>query len=64
MARQRKERLDALLVERGQAQPFVSRGGHKLAAALDAFALNVTGWVAADVGLSGEPVGACGHGDH
>ena len=92
MARQRKERLDALLVERGQAdsrqeaqrlimagrvrvgervvdkpgtpvsiaaqvrvagaQPFVSRGGHKLAAALDAFALNVTGWVAADVGAS------------
>ncbi|MCC7353173.1 MAG: TlyA family RNA methyltransferase [Anaerolineae bacterium] len=32
--------------------PFVSRGGLKLAAALDAFALDVRGLVAADVGAS------------
>ena len=32
--------------------PYVSRGGIKLAAALDAFGLNVSGWVAADVGAS------------
>lgn len=32
--------------------PYVSRGGLKLAAALDAFALDPTGWVAADVGAS------------
>ena len=32
--------------------PYVSRGGLKLAAALDAFRLDVTGWVAADVGAS------------
>ena len=31
--------------------PYVSRGGQKLAAALDAFAIDVTGWTAADVGL-------------
>jgi len=35
-----------------QALPFVSRGGLKLAAALDAFALDVTGWIAVDVGAS------------
>lgn len=91
-ARNSKERLDLLMVERGlapsqqQAQrlimagqvftgdrlvdkpgtrvpvaaqirlkdslPYVSRGGIKLAAALDAFGLNVSGWVAADVGAS------------
>lgn len=33
-------------------QPFASRGGQKLAAALDAFAIDVTGWTAADVGAS------------
>jgi len=32
--------------------PFVSRGGYKLAAALDAFELDVEGWVVADVGAS------------
>lgn len=32
--------------------PYVSRGGLKLAAALDAFAIDVTGVVAADVGAS------------
>ena len=35
-----------------QGLPFVSRGGSKLQAALDAFALNVEGWVCADVGAS------------
>jgi len=32
--------------------PYVSRGGFKLAAALDAFGLDVNGWIAADVGAS------------
>jgi len=32
--------------------PFVSRGGEKLQAALAAFALEVSGWVCADVGAS------------
>ncbi len=32
--------------------PYVSRGGLKLAAALDAFCLDVAGWVVADVGAS------------
>ncbi|MCW5873899.1 MAG: TlyA family RNA methyltransferase [Anaerolineales bacterium] len=32
--------------------PFVSRGGEKLQAALDGFGVEVTGWVAADVGSS------------
>jgi 23S rRNA (cytidine1920-2'-O)/16S rRNA (cytidine1409-2'-O)-methyltransferase len=32
--------------------PFVSRGGQKLAAALDAFGLDVRGWTVADVGAS------------
>lgn len=32
--------------------PYVSRGGFKLAAALDAFELDVNGWTAADVGAS------------
>jgi 23S rRNA (cytidine1920-2'-O)/16S rRNA (cytidine1409-2'-O)-methyltransferase len=32
--------------------PYVSRGGSKLAAALDAFRLDVRGWVVADVGAS------------
>ncbi|HET6823740.1 MAG TPA: TlyA family RNA methyltransferase [Anaerolineales bacterium] len=31
---------------------FVSRGGEKLEAALEAFQINVTGWVCADVGAS------------
>jgi 23S rRNA (cytidine1920-2'-O)/16S rRNA (cytidine1409-2'-O)-methyltransferase len=37
-------------VETGQ--PYVSRGGLKLKAALDRFKLDVRGWVAADVGAS------------
>jgi 23S rRNA (cytidine1920-2'-O)/16S rRNA (cytidine1409-2'-O)-methyltransferase len=32
--------------------PYVSRGGFKLAAALDAFGLEVGGWIVADVGAS------------
>jgi 23S rRNA (cytidine1920-2'-O)/16S rRNA (cytidine1409-2'-O)-methyltransferase len=32
--------------------PYASRGGFKLAAALDAFQLDVSGWVVADVGAS------------
>jgi 23S rRNA (cytidine1920-2'-O)/16S rRNA (cytidine1409-2'-O)-methyltransferase len=34
------------------ASPYVSRGGFKLAAALDAFGLDVVGWTVADVGSS------------
>ncbi len=43
--------VDAPVVVDG-GQPYVSRGGHKLAAALDAFNLDVDGWIAADVGAS------------
>ena len=39
-----------LEVDRGP--PFVSRGGEKLQAALAAFALDVSGWICADVGAS------------
>ena len=35
-----------------QGLPFVSRGGVKLAAALDAFHINPAGWIVADVGAS------------
>ena len=35
-----------------EREPFVSRGGHKLAAALDAFAIDPAGWVCLDVGAS------------
>ena len=35
-----------------EADPYVSRGGHKLAAALDAFEIDPTGRVALDVGAS------------
>lgn len=35
---------------RVRSSPFVSRGGEKLAAALDHFSLNVAGWVCADLG--------------
>ena len=35
-----------------QPEPYVSRGGHKLAAALDAFAIDPTGRTALDVGAS------------
>jgi 23S rRNA (cytidine1920-2'-O)/16S rRNA (cytidine1409-2'-O)-methyltransferase len=90
--RQKKERLDRLLVARGLAEsreqaqrmimaglvlvedrpatkpghkipadadirvkerpPYVSRGGHKLAAGLDAFGVTPAGWVCADLGAS------------
>ncbi len=40
----------ALRVERGL--PYVSRGGLKLAAALDAFGVTPVGWVCADIGAS------------
>ncbi len=42
----------ARLIVDGQASPFVSRGGLKLAAALDAFGLNPKGLVALDIGAS------------
>jgi 23S rRNA (cytidine1920-2'-O)/16S rRNA (cytidine1409-2'-O)-methyltransferase len=35
-----------------EREPYVSRGGHKLAAALDAFAIDPTGLVCLDVGAS------------
>jgi 23S rRNA (cytidine1920-2'-O)/16S rRNA (cytidine1409-2'-O)-methyltransferase len=39
-------------IEAGQPHPYVSRGGVKLAAALDAFRLDPRGWVCLDVGAS------------
>ncbi len=42
----------AILRLRGQDHPFVSRGGLKLQAALDAFEVEVSGVVALDVGAS------------
>lgn len=43
---------DAELDVRGRDHPWVSRGGIKLAHALDAFDIDVTGFVAIDVGSS------------
>lgn len=43
---------DAELDVRGRDHPWVSRGGIKLAHALDAFGIDVTGFVAIDVGSS------------
>ncbi len=43
---------DARVELRGEDHPFVSRGGLKLQAALEAFALDVTGLVCLDVGAS------------
>lgn len=43
---------DAALEVRGEDHPFVSRGGIKLAGALDAFRLDPAGLVAADFGAS------------
>jgi 23S rRNA (cytidine1920-2'-O)/16S rRNA (cytidine1409-2'-O)-methyltransferase len=43
---------DAPLEVRGEDIPYVSRGGLKLAGGLDAFAVDVTGVVAADIGAS------------
>ncbi|HAM34810.1 MAG TPA: TlyA family rRNA (cytidine-2'-O)-methyltransferase [Elusimicrobia bacterium] len=45
-------RTDALLSVRADANPYVSRGGLKLAAALDAFPVQVQGRVCLDVGSS------------
>ncbi len=45
-------RRDAELSVREDAEPFVSRAGRKLAAALDHFGLDPTGWVCLDVGAS------------
>jgi 23S rRNA (cytidine1920-2'-O)/16S rRNA (cytidine1409-2'-O)-methyltransferase len=39
-------------VELAEPEPYVSRGGHKLAAALDAFAIHPDGLVCLDVGAS------------
>jgi 23S rRNA (cytidine1920-2'-O)/16S rRNA (cytidine1409-2'-O)-methyltransferase len=43
---------DATVTVKGEDSPFVSRGGLKLQGALDAFALEVAGLVALDVGAS------------
>lgn len=44
---------DDIAIElRGQPHPYVSRGGLKLAAALDAFAIDVAGKTALDIGAS------------
>jgi len=43
---------DEVLVTIDQPPRFVSRGGEKLLAAMQAFKLDVTGWVCADVGAS------------
>lgn len=45
-------REDTALEVRGQPQPWVSRGGLKLAHALEVFALDVKGSVALDIGAS------------
>lgn len=37
---------------RSSGTPYVSRGGEKLAAALDAFEINPAGWVCADLGAN------------
>jgi 23S rRNA (cytidine1920-2'-O)/16S rRNA (cytidine1409-2'-O)-methyltransferase len=39
-------------IEVAERMPYVSRGGFKLAAALDHFAVDVTGWTCIDVGAS------------
>lgn len=44
--------IDAPIRLRGQDHPYVSRGGIKLAAALDAFGVDVKGRTALDVGAS------------
>ncbi len=44
--------IDADIRLRGEALPYVSRGGLKLRRALDEFAVDVTGLVAVDVGSS------------
>jgi 23S rRNA (cytidine1920-2'-O)/16S rRNA (cytidine1409-2'-O)-methyltransferase len=47
------DQVDAgIAVEVEQPDPYVSRGGHKLAAALDAFGIDPRGLIALDVGAS------------
>jgi len=48
----RPVRANARVVVAGETEPFVSRGGRKLAAALDHFEIDPKGWVCADVGAS------------
>jgi 23S rRNA (cytidine1920-2'-O)/16S rRNA (cytidine1409-2'-O)-methyltransferase len=43
---------DAVLAVKGRDHPWVSRGGVKLAHALDHFAIDVSGWIALDIGAS------------
>ena len=43
----------ATAIEVARPEPYVSRGGHKLAAALDAFEIDPTGLTALDVGEIG-----------
>lgn len=45
-------RSDSRVEIRGGHLPYVSRGGLKLAGALEAFALDVSGWICMDVGAS------------
>ena len=45
-------RSDSPIEIRGEPLPYVSRGGLKLAGALNRFALDVSGWVCLDVGAS------------
>ena len=44
--------LDAVIRIKGEDHPYVSRGGIKLAAALDAFSIKTSGRVALDIGAS------------
>jgi 23S rRNA (cytidine1920-2'-O)/16S rRNA (cytidine1409-2'-O)-methyltransferase len=44
--------LESALRLRGEALPFVSRGGLKLAGALETFHLDPTGWICFDAGAS------------
>lgn len=43
---------DALIEVKGKDHPYVSRGGVKLAAALEHFKINPLGWICLDVGAS------------
>ena len=43
---------EAVIEVRGQAIPYVSRGGLKLAKAIDVFGLDLTGMICADIGAS------------
>ena len=50
---------EARIEVRGQAIPYVSRGGLKLAKAMDVFSLDLTGLVCADIGASTEGFTDC-----